>query len=250
MVDPVKRLIGTIRHDENSELAIMSKDSLLSDRQSLERMVVDFAKENPVNGKMSDVQIDELRTQVRRGDLSMVMMAYEKDMQSPAKNALFGNLIRSLLIQIQKTKVDVEVAMNGIDEILKSQELLFGMVGIAPGILISWFAFKWLGSTFGGRRGLRAAQQQGDTVRLLRNIDRTLSNAVPTEDGMLSYKDNGLLLCEIHVLRQTAARVIPSSIFNHDFLEDVRDLMNVNQGIEKQLRVVARLDRAYGKWLR
>jgi len=72
------------------------------------------------------------------------------------------------LIQIQKTKVDVEVAMNGIDSILKSQELLFGMVGIAPGMFVSYLAFRWLASTFGSKKSLRSAQEQGDTVRLLR----------------------------------------------------------------------------------
>ena len=169
VVDPVKRLIGTIRHDENSELAIMSKDSLKSDRDSLERMVVDFAQQNPENGTAyTENQIASLRSKVRQGDLNAVLKAYEKEMQSPVKNAIAGNLIRALLIQIQKTKVDVEVAMNGIDSILKSQELLFGMVGIAPGMFVSYLVFRWLGSTFGGRKSLRSAQEQGDTVRLLR----------------------------------------------------------------------------------
>lgn len=169
VVDPVKRLIGTIRHDENSELAIMSKDSLRSDRESLERMVVDFAVQNPENGTAyTEAQIADIRTKVREGDLSAVLRAYEKEIQSPAKGAIFGNLTRALLIQVQKTKVDVEVAMSGIDEILKSQELLFGMVGIAPGMVISWLAFRWLGSTFGNRKGFKQMQQQGDTVRLLR----------------------------------------------------------------------------------
>lgn len=169
VVEPVKRLIGTIRHDENSELAIMSKDSLKSDRESLERMVVDFAVQNPENHTAyTQAQIDEIRVKVREGDLSAVLRAYEKEIQSPVKGAIFGKLIRALLIQVQKTKVDVEVAMSGIDEILKSQELLFGMVGIAPGMVISWLAFRWLGSTFGSRKGFKQMQQQGDTVRLLR----------------------------------------------------------------------------------
>lgn len=169
VIEPVKRLVGTIRHDENSELAIMSKDSLRSDRESLERMVVDFAVQNPENGTpYTQDQIADIRAKVKEGDLSAVLKAYEKDIQSPAKGAIFGSLVHALLIQIQKTKVDVEVAMSGIDTILKSQELLFGMVGIAPGMVISWLAFRWLGSTFGNRRGLKQMQQQGNTVRLLR----------------------------------------------------------------------------------
>lgn len=37
-----------------------------------------------------------------------------------------GDLVRALLIQVQKTKVDVELAVSGIDALLKSQELVFG----------------------------------------------------------------------------------------------------------------------------
>lgn len=266
VVEPTKRLIGTIRHDENSELAIMSKDSLKSDRDSLERMVVDFAMEYPENGTAyTNAQIADIRTKVREGDLSAVLKAYEKEIQSPAKGAIFGNLIRTLLIQVQKTKVDVEVAMSGIDEILKSQELLFGMVGIAPGIVISWLVFSWFRSTFGNRRGLKEIQQKGDSVRLLRygahvecrphanrsrNIDRTLSNAtLGEEDGRLSYQDYGLLLCEVHLLRARATRLVPGAV-QREFVEDLNDLLDVHQGRDRQLKVVERIQWAYGKWLK
>lgn len=171
VVEPARKLIGTIRHDENSELAIMSKDSLKSDRDSLERMVVDFAVQYPDNGTgYSPAQIDALRSKIREGDLTLVLKAYEKEMQSPAKNAIFGNLTRALLIQIQKTKVDVQIAMNGIDSILKSQELLFGFVGLAPGMIASWLALSWLRSTFGTRKGLSQQQQRGENLRLLRYV--------------------------------------------------------------------------------
>lgn len=126
IIEPSKKIVGTIRHDEDSEVSIMSKRSLEGDRASLERMVVDFAVQNPENGSLSEMQISEIRQHVREGDLTPVLKAYEKDMQKPIVGAISGNLIRALLIQIQKTKVDVEVAMSGIDSILKSQELLFG----------------------------------------------------------------------------------------------------------------------------
>jgi nuclear-control-of-ATPase protein 2 len=87
-------------------------------------MVVEFAVDN--TGNLNDTQIQELKAKVREGDLTPVLMAYEKDMKKPFFGAVKGNLIRALLIQIQKTKVDVEVAMGGIDSLLKSQELVFG----------------------------------------------------------------------------------------------------------------------------
>lgn len=65
---------------------------------------------------------------------------------------------------------------------------------------------------------------------------------------MLSYKDHGLLLCEVHVLRQSAQRLLPAEI-NADFLEELSDLVDIRTGIERQLRVVDRIRWAYRKWL-
>lgn len=127
VVEPVKKVIGTIRHDKESEVAIMSKGSLEGDRASLERMVVDFAVDNRDRGApLSDAQIVDIRAKVKEGDLTPVLKAYEKDLRKPIVGVVRGDLIRALLIQIQKTKVDVEVAIGGIDALLKSQELVFG----------------------------------------------------------------------------------------------------------------------------
>ena len=129
VVEPVKKVIGTIRHDKDSEIAIMSKESLEGDRASLERMVVEFAKDTPDTSSgvpPNEKELAAIRAKVREGDLTPVLRAYENDLRKPFVGTVRGNLIRALLIQIQKTKVDVEVAMSGIDALLKSQELVFG----------------------------------------------------------------------------------------------------------------------------
>lgn len=40
-----------------------------------------------------------------------------------------GDLIQMLLIQVQKTKVDVDLAMAALDKLLKSNELNFAFLG-------------------------------------------------------------------------------------------------------------------------
>lgn len=131
VMEPVEKLIGTIRHDEKSEVAIISKNSLEADRASLERMVVDFVLDRPESGQQSLVtqaDIDSITTKVKEGDLTPVLKAYERDLRKPFVGTVRGDLVRALLIQIQKTKVDVEIAIGGIDALLKSQELVFGYV--------------------------------------------------------------------------------------------------------------------------
>ncbi|RDW64219.1 nuclear control of ATPase protein-like protein [Coleophoma crateriformis] len=254
VVEPTKKIIGTIRHDKDSEVAIMSKESLKGDRDSLERMVVDFAIDNPEasglgTSPLSDGQIAEIRAKVKEGDLTPVLRAYEKDLRKPFQGTVRGDLVRTLLIQVQKTKVDVEIAISGIDALLKSQELVFGFVGLTPGILVCVAAFRYFGGVFGSRKGIRQGRKARQTVRVLRNIDRILTLATPTQNNILSYKDHGLLLCEIHVLRERATGLFPGEI-EREFLEDVADLCNINSGISTQQKVLDRIRWGYSKWLR
>jgi nuclear-control-of-ATPase protein 2 len=166
VVDPIKNIIGTIRHDESSEVAIMSKRSLEGDRDSLERMVVEFVLDE--NRNLSSSQVEDIRAKVHEGDLTPVLKAYERDMAKPFMGALRGNLIRALLVQIQKTKVDVEVAIGGIDSILKSQQLVFGFIALTPGLLVSIGAVRYLRGAFGNRKGSRVGAKQNQVLGVLR----------------------------------------------------------------------------------
>lgn len=71
---------------------------------------------------------------------------------------------------------------------------------------------------------------------------------MPSSNGMLTYKEHGLLLCEIHLLRQKALQTLPREI-NAEFLEDLGDLADLRTGIQRQLRVADRIRWAYDKWL-
>lgn len=64
-------------------------------------------------------------------------------LQSPIRSAVAGSLIRTLLIQVQKVKVDVALAMDGIEKMLHSQQLTFGFVGVAPSILVLYGFGSW-----------------------------------------------------------------------------------------------------------
>ncbi|KAF2965864.1 hypothetical protein GQX73_g7696 [Xylaria multiplex] len=232
VIEPMRKVIGTIRHDANSEIAIMSRDSLRADRESLERMVVDFSLDKSIAAtgasSISETQIAEIRAKVREGDVTPILRAYEKDLRSPL--------------------VDVEVAMSGIDSLLRSQELVFGFVGLTPGILVSVGAARYLIGVFGGRRGYTEKRRAGRCVRVLRNIDRVFSEAAPTQTNVLPYKDHGFLICEVHVLRQLAHNLLPTDI-EKDFLEDLDDLANL-RGVQYQQRALDRIRWAYSKWLK
>ncbi|KAL1955394.1 hypothetical protein VTO42DRAFT_8614 [Malbranchea cinnamomea] len=249
VIDPLSRLIGTIRHDEKSEIALMGRQSLKADLDSLERMVVDFAVDRPETPSgYSPAELDRIRAGVKEGDLTPVLTAYERDLRKPFVGTVRGDLVRALLIQVQKTKVDVEIAISGIDAMLKSQELFFGFIALTPGILVSYAALQWVAGFFGSRRGIRQGKRRGEMLRSLRAVDRVLTASEPLPRGVLSYKDHGLLLCEVELLRQRARQVLPGVTY-HEFQEDLAELLNVRVGVERQRKVLERIRWAYRQWI-
>lgn len=87
-----------------------------------------------------------------------------------------------------------------------------------------------------------------DNLTVGRNIDRILDGSTLTQDGMLSYKDHGLLICEVHSLRQRAVTLLPRRV-HKEFLEDVNELVDVKVGVHRQGKALERIRWAYGKWL-
>lgn len=218
IVEPTRNILATIRHDAGSEVALLSSRSLGADLDSLERMVVEFAKDNPQFS--NNMSLEALKLSARNGDVTPVLVAYEDNIKSPLRSAITGSLIRALLIQIQKTKVDVEVAINGIDKLLKSQELVFGFIGVSPALAFVWVVLQW-SSSVGGRRGKTSSGQlKLNTIKTLRNVDRLLCKS--HDEIMLTYKERGLILCEAQILRSGANCIVTG--LRDQYLQDLEDL--------------------------
>ncbi|KAJ5632218.1 hypothetical protein N7490_008557 [Penicillium lividum] len=227
VVRPIHKLIGTIRHDEKSEIAIMSKKSLMADRASLERMVIDFVRDrpDPSLGEPTAESTAAIANAVKEGDLTPVLKAYERDLRAPFSGTVRGDLVRTLLIQIQKTKVDVEIAISGINSLLKSQELVFGFIGLTPGILVSYTSLQWVAGLFSSRRGLQRGKKRYQLRRGLRNVTRILTSASVTNE-VISYKDSGRLICEAESLLQHVQAVL-GGLEYREFREDIEDLLDI-----------------------
>lgn len=72
-------------------------------------------------------------------------------------------------------------------------------------------------------------------------------DATPSPSNVMSYKDHGLLLSEVHLLRKLAHGVLPSEV-EKEFVEDVDELANL-RGINVQMRALDRILWAYSEWL-
>ena len=66
-------------------------------------------------------------------------------MQRPLANLVGGELVRTLLIQVQKLKVDTASAMLEMDQILKANELSISLVAAVPALLLAGTSLYYLG---------------------------------------------------------------------------------------------------------
>ncbi|RKF55634.1 Nuclear control of ATPase protein 2 [Erysiphe neolycopersici] len=248
LLEPIKKVISTIRHDPESELALMSKESLSGDRDSLERMVIDFMRDNSrstgLDSSFTESEITNMRKMVREGNLTPILRAYEKELKNPLLGIIWGDLLRTLLIQIQKSKVDLEIALSGIDALLKSQELVFGFVGLTPGVLVCFATIQYFLGVIRNMSGSKKGYKASQSIRIL---DRILTTT-PIGDDQLSYKCCGLLFCEVHILRKHADKLFPANV-EREFLEDINDLCDIRLGLRAQHKALKRIRRGYAKWL-
>jgi nuclear control of ATPase protein 2 len=167
--------------------------------------------------------------------------------------------------------VDVDQALAGIDKLLRSQELTFAFVGVAPALSLVFVAGGIMGKLIasgsghvgGGRRPRTAAWLT------LRRIERLLitqprtgghehhhthvkveQHDIKGTKGTIPPLTTGLLLLSVSSLRQYAEKRLPMrSRLREGFLEDVGDLEDPRLGREEKLRVVERMWRSWGQAL-
>lgn len=110
-----------------------------------------------------------------------------------------GDLIQTLLIQVQKTKVDVDLAMAALDKLLKSNELNFAFLGkmgtatddffignaniflaaVAPSMLLTWGTVAWLRRCYDQRTGQRIGKTGLPMRQAIRYMFKTKCAIIP-----------------------------------------------------------------------
>ncbi|BGP29902.1 Nuclear control of ATPase protein 2 [Rhodotorula toruloides] len=254
VLEPVRKILDTLRGGSADEVALMGRESLRSDLDSLERMVVDFARDEWGLGM---AETDELARKVRVGDLTEVLKVWEEDIKSPIKSTLRGSLIRTLLIQVQKVKVDVALATSGIEKMLKSQQLTFAFVGVAPSMLVLALVGRWVRGLMRRDRGSgkKRREEKKRCWLVVRQLDILLSTrSSPSSSESSAAQTQGHLLLSLSRLR---SHTLTPSFPSHDtqllasFLADIRALeeRGARAGERERRELVGRV-REWGRALR
>lgn len=149
VIQPLENLQGELFNTFRRRPAIVSLDEYEADRDSLKRMLEDFKRDVHKKGKASPAMAvsEDNGGIVAHGDIGddrivlegmeLMMHCYESELKKPIRNLVTGDLMRSLLIQVQKMKVDTESAMLEIDQILKANELSISLVAAIPAFILA-----------------------------------------------------------------------------------------------------------------
>ncbi|PBK74841.1 NCA2-domain-containing protein [Armillaria solidipes] len=251
LVEPCLDIIHTVRA-RGEDGVIVLKEGVAADLESLERMTISLAKDHLHYGPD---KLAELSKQVKLGDITPVLKLYENDIRSPLRSVITGNLLRTLFIQVQKAKVDIDQALFGIDKLLKSQELTFAFVGVAPAFGIVYLLGGYLSRVWAGGRGrgrYGGKHKRTSVWFIMRRIERLLTSGPQhtTYGQGVSPLTAGLLLVSVAYLRAYGEKYLPSrSRLREGFLEDVEDLSNPELDRHEKRMVVERMWRSWGHTL-
>ncbi|KAG1751173.1 NCA2-domain-containing protein [Suillus lakei] len=257
LFDPIRDVLITIRAG-GEDGVIVRREAVAADLDSLERMTLALAREKL---SFDSAQLEALSHQIRQGDLTAVLKIYEEDIKNPVKSAISGTLLRSMFIQVQKAKVDLDQALAGIDKLLKSQELTFAFVGVAPALAVIYVAGGFLGGLLSIRPGRYGGKLRKTSVWLaMRRIERLLlfqpklvhhrHNIENVPSDTIPALTTGLLVLSLAHLREYALTSLPArSRLREGFLEDIEDLEDPGLRRSEKLRIIDRMWKSWGREL-
>jgi nuclear-control-of-ATPase protein 2 len=274
LIDPLSSILQTIRSGSSASSSLVHDETVRADLESLERMSISLLTAHPPPSlspsgiPLTQDQLSALSSHIlQTRDITPVLQVHTSILspsspsrQNPLLSLLLppNTLLHTLLIQLQKAKVDLDFALQGISHLLKSQQLTFGFVGVAPALALVYLLWDagsglWRGTVGWGRWGGKNRRRR--VWRGLRRVERIL-NASDAELGAdadagetvakrLAPLPTGLMILSLTRLRSYALTSLPTKI-REPFIEDLADLEDPMLGTRAKLRVVDRMWRCWG----
>ncbi|CAL8471106.1 g10648 [Coccomyxa elongata] len=195
--------------------SIVSVGEYETDKASLERMLRDFEADfGKSSTRKMDPEVSAALERAGSGDsaategdsagevkgdegdellpgMAFMMGCYEDELKKPIRNLVNGSLLRAILIQVQKLKLDTESAMLELDQILRANELTVAVVAAVPSLLIAggtiYLLVRWLTPSPPDRRS-QALPARMAMVEVERTIQRLAEEGTPEQQGHVIWR--------------------------------------------------------------
>ena len=121
-----------------ADLLSPSKEHLMADPASLqqaeatlEAMLTDWLRD-----RESTLSSDEVAALAKKGDLTSVGETLAAETRKPLTGLISGNIVRALLIQLQASARDAQVALAAVDDLLAAQTVTIRALALVPALLL------------------------------------------------------------------------------------------------------------------
>ncbi|XWS52643.1 hypothetical protein CRYUN_Cryun11dG0088500 [Craigia yunnanensis] len=245
--DHVEQPLLSIRDElldtfKKRQKGVMDMEEVQLTSNSLHRMLLAFSEQTKGKKFPENASDQEM--------LEIVMSRYEKELMHPIQNLLNGELARALLIQVQKLKLDIEMAMLELDQILRANEINFAILAALPAFFLSlglivvvraWFRQDTRAEGRGRiariQRRLLIVEVEKTIMQYQTYVDQGLENDAKCVFGMLIYCLDRLY----HAVRRHAMATGEWQCLKQDII----DLGKPGLQTAYKLIVTARMERVY-----
>lgn len=221
---------------------VMDVEEVQLTANSLHRMLLAFSEQTKGQKFPEDASDQKM--------LEIVMLRYEKELMHPIQNLVNGELARALLIQVQKLKLDIEMAMLELDQILKANEINFAVLAALPAFFMSLLLLMLLRAWFKqdtraeGRGRIARRQRRLLVVEVEKRImeyqacmDQGLEREARCMYGMILYRLDRLF----HVVERHAEATGEWQWLRQDIIDIGKPSLQTAQ----KLMVTSRMVRVY-----
>ncbi|KAK1278972.1 hypothetical protein QJS04_geneDACA003633 [Acorus gramineus] len=221
---------------------VMELDEVQLTAISLRRMLLAFSEQTKGQKLPVDASDQEL--------LEIVMARYEEELVHPIQNLVKGELVRGLLIQVQKLKLDIETAMLELNQILKANEINFAILAALPAFFLSLALLMLVRTWITQDKG---AEGKGRIARLQRRLlvvevekrimqYQTCLDQGQDEDAQCAF---GLVLYSLDRLYRAVERHARATGEWLSLRQDIVDLGKPGFATPYKLAVTSRMERVY-----
>eukprot|EP00730_Choanoeca_flexa_P002509 TRINITY_DN11075_c0_g2_i1.p1 TRINITY_DN11075_c0_g2~~TRINITY_DN11075_c0_g2_i1.p1 ORF type:complete len:572 (+),score=154.31 TRINITY_DN11075_c0_g2_i1:140-1855(+) len=221
LIEPIIEMYESIRYDKEYLALQMAKTSE-AELASLQRMVTEYALDT---GKATADDLADIEKCVTQGDLTVVMRDFEAGLRKPVSGVVGGHLLRTVLIQVQKAKVDMQQALSAMDKLMKSNELTFQLIALMPAVAIAYFGVSTVWNALNGRfyRKTKASAQR---VQLcLQEIERSIYNACVCEPEEWLQSEGELVIACLQAAKEICASKQLSDEAKCELCEDLAGVL-------------------------
>lgn len=212
ILQPLLKIWNTIRYSESSFI-IADEQALKADIDVFNKMVEGYAKDSA-------------------SPYDRVLQDYENNLKHPIKNALLGDLIRLILIQVQKVKIDGGAALLSLDKLLLSNQLNFELMAVIPVLGLSYLGFSKAREIWSSLRGRSQTQLRAAFKAKLWKMHSILTDVTLSENQTVGY-----LAYESYLLKNIRSSQPDSDVFTRDY----EQLVNSKTSIDDKKWILLRM---------